>query len=86
MKVRVLVMGRSYDSAAAWPEELDVSEGARLGEVLSQWSRALGEGQQPQNSCLVTVSGRHLGTWSQHQDYELRAGDEILLIAPVAGG
>jgi len=32
------------------------------------------------------VAGKHVGSIAQHADSPLREGDEIVLIAPVAGG
>ena len=37
-------------------------------------------------SCLVAVSGMHLGTLADHRPQTLKDGDELLLLAPVAGG
>jgi molybdopterin converting factor small subunit len=37
-------------------------------------------------TCLVIVNGRHLGTVASCESCVLRAGDELTLLAPVAGG
>ena len=37
-------------------------------------------------TCLVIVNGRHLGTIASCESCVLRAGDELTLLAPVAGG
>ena len=86
MKVRLVVSGRSYDAAEKIPEELTLPEACSVDEAL----RAVGElfpGQRPlPESCLIAVSGTHLGTLGSHGDRELREGDELVIIAPVAGG
>ena len=37
-------------------------------------------------TCLVTVSGEHVGTVANFTDRPMREGEELVLIAPVAGG
>jgi molybdopterin converting factor small subunit len=85
MKVRVAYSGRSYPEAASLPGELELPPGATLAAALSM----LCGGARPRclsSACLVAISGKHVGSLSDCQDRELHENDEILLIAPVAGG
>lgn len=84
MRIQVAYMGRSYVSAGQLPAFLDLPESAGLNEALQQLAARLPEPLPP--SCLISVSGQHVGTWSDHPDRPLSDGDELLLIAPVAGG
>jgi molybdopterin converting factor small subunit len=86
MKIRVTVSGRGYDSAASVPAALDVAEGTTLDELLRAVGEGLPAGHALAPSCLIAVSGAHVGTLAHHACRPLRDGDEILLIAPVAGG
>ncbi|MCL4203256.1 MAG: MoaD/ThiS family protein [Pirellulaceae bacterium] len=86
MKIRVVVTGRNYHTAAPVPEELELGEGQSVDNALAALTQYLPEGQSFPGSCLVVVSGQHLGTVSKHQPRSLRDGDELALIAPVAGG
>jgi hypothetical protein len=85
MNVRLVYSGRGYDAAASLPGSLSLPDGSTLDDAL----RAIGKTAQGftlQASCLVAVSGIHLGTVAAHRAVRLHDGDEILLIAPVAGG
>lgn len=86
MKVRVVFSGRSYDAAAALPDCLDLPDGAPVEDALRQLAGLMPEGKRLPTSCLVAVSGKHLGTLQSHRPHPLRDGDELVLIAPVAGG
>ena len=86
MRVRVVFTGRGYDAMGSLPSELDVPETATLDDALYCLQSRLSGGARLPASCLVTVSGAHLGTVARHTSRALRDGDEIVLIAPVAGG
>jgi sulfur carrier protein ThiS len=86
MKIRVIMMGRGYHTTAQWPEELSWDKPATLEDALARLAALLPEGQRLPPSCLVAVAGRHLGTWAHHEPCVLEDGDELTLIAPVAGG
>ena len=86
MKIRVAVAGRNYDLAAGLPEELSLADGASVDAALEAVAALLPAGSRLSASCLVAVSGAHLGTLASHGCRQLREGDELLLIAPVAGG
>jgi molybdopterin converting factor small subunit len=102
MKVALIVTGRSYHHTAALPEVLHLSDGSTLDDALTALQAAVpNDNPQRPNvtgnlassgtttlppSCLIAVSGRHLGTLARHANCPLRDGDEIVLLAPVAGG
>jgi molybdopterin converting factor small subunit len=86
MKIRVVVTGRNYHAAVPLPGELEMDDASGVDDALAVLAGYLPEGQGFPPSCLVVVSGQHLGTISQHQPRDLREGDELALIAPVAGG
>jgi len=86
MIIRVVISGRGYDVADAVPEELSLDDGCSLDEALQAIAESLPEGRRLAESCLVAVSGKHLGTLRYHQAQRLKDGDELMLIAPVAGG
>jgi hypothetical protein len=86
MKVRLVVTGRRYDAANEIPEHLTLPEGCSIDEALAAIARLCLAGKGLPESCLVAVSGTHLGTLRRHQPHVLSDGDELVLIAPVAGG
>jgi molybdopterin converting factor small subunit len=85
MHIRVVFAGRNYDRTQAVPACLDLPEGSTVDAALEALQASLGGKSLPE-SCLVAVSGVHLGTLRAHQAHPLRDGDELLLLAPVAGG
>ncbi|MFT5527760.1 MAG: molybdopterin converting factor small subunit [Pirellulaceae bacterium] len=85
MKIQVVVTGRSYHLADDIPEEIELAADATLNTAISDINSRLGDQPLP-DSCLLAVGGKHMGTIAQHADVALRDGDEIVLIAPVAGG
>lgn len=86
MKLRIAVTGRSYNHAEGLPGELTLADGASLEDAIREMTGLLGDRQTLPSSCLVTLAGRHLGTLGSYENAELRDGDELVLIAPVAGG
>jgi molybdopterin converting factor small subunit len=60
-------------------------DGANVDDALQLLDSQLGDDQLPA-SCLVAVAGKHLGTLANHIASPLADGDELTLIAPVAGG
>lgn len=86
MNIRVMISGRSYDAASDIPAELTLPDGASLDDALQAVAERLPEGRPLPPSCLVSVSGNHLGTIASHTRRVLVEGDELVLIAPVAGG
>jgi molybdopterin converting factor small subunit len=86
MKVRVVISGRSYDAAESIPEYLTLSDGSSVDDALRALAERFPEGRPLPESCLIAVSGSHLGTLRSHTPRQLEDGDELVLIAPVAGG
>ncbi|MFV1966099.1 MAG: MoaD/ThiS family protein [Pirellulaceae bacterium] len=86
MNIKVVFTGRSYPLADNLPEELTLSEGATLDDAIGALQERLSNEQRLPSTCLVTVSGEHLGTLDNHRARTLSDGEELVLIAPVAGG
>ncbi len=86
MKIRLVVSGRHYEFAEALPAELELPEACSLDDALQSVDALLPAGARVPESCLVAVSGSHLGTRSRHRNPALSEGDELLLLAPIAGG
>jgi hypothetical protein len=86
MQLRFMMMGRSYDASAQLPESVELTDGATIEEALEAIDKLLPAGQTLPASCLVVLTGRHLGTVARHEATTVSALDELVLIAPVAGG
>ena len=86
MKIRVVLTGRSYHTAASLPAELELDEGASLDDALNQINAALTAEAALPESCLIAIGGQHVGTVASHPDITLQDNQELVLIAPVAGG
>ena len=61
-------------------------EGRTLTERMRSLADLLPGGTRLPASCLVAVSGRHCGTVAGHTQEKLHDGDELVILAPVAGG
>jgi hypothetical protein len=86
MKIRFNMLGRSYDATAQLPDELDVASEARVDDLLETVAKLLPDDQTLPPSCLVVHNGKHLGTVASHDNQRLAEADDLVLIAPVAGG
>jgi molybdopterin converting factor small subunit len=86
MRLRVVISGRNYDAAQSVPKELSLPDGYTLDSALETLAGLLPEGRPLSGDCLVAVSGVHVGTLRRHRPQVLQDGDELLLLAPVAGG
>jgi molybdopterin converting factor small subunit len=86
MIVKVMIAGRGYDAAQHIPEQLALAEQATLDDALEAINRLLPDGHPLAASCLVAISGEHVGTVGVHPSRRLHEGDELVIIAPVAGG
>ncbi len=85
MKIHVVVSGRNYPTSQDAPDRLELPDGSTVTDALKTVSEIAGGAPMP-DSCLIAVSGTHLGTLSQHEPRPLKDGDELVIIAPVAGG
>lgn len=86
MKIQISYTGRSYQTASLIPAELTLDENATINDALLLLTKDLNADQQLPASCLVAVSGEHIGTLASYTNRTLRDRDELILIAPVAGG
>jgi molybdopterin converting factor small subunit len=86
MKLRLTMMGRGYDASTTLPSELELPGEAVVDDALAALTNQLPQDQQLPSSCLVVHNGKHLGTIAAHQNAALADEDELVLIAPVAGG
>ena len=86
MKIRIVISGRGYPTTETLPEELTLPAAATVKDAIGELERMLPPAQQLPSSCLVAVSGDHLGTLGSYKQRSLAEGDELVLIAPVAGG
>ncbi len=84
MKIRIAITGRSYHEADSLPDHLTLPDDATLEDALCAVAELLDDALP--SSCLVSISGRHVGTVASHDNQPLSDGDELLLVAPVAGG
>ena len=86
MKVRIVLTGRSYHLANEVPAELELPEGARLDDAISEVNKRLPDESPLPPSCLIAVAAQHVGTVGAHEDQPLKDGEEVTFVAPVAGG
>jgi molybdopterin converting factor small subunit len=86
VRISVVVTGRLYHAASQLPGELALPNPATVDNALAALAGHLPPGVELPRSCLVVVSGEHLGTLARHTNHILHDGDELTLIAPVAGG
>jgi molybdopterin converting factor small subunit len=86
LNVQIILMGRGYDLAQSAPDRLCLPDGATVDDALEAWSAHLPNGYPLAASCLVALSGEHLGTLAKHRGCTLKDGDELVLLVPVAGG
>ena len=86
MKIHLMVSGRNYHAAMQLPDELDLPDDATLDGALAQLADLMPAGAGLSPNSLVAVSGTHVGTLAAHPNKDLRDGDELVVVAPVAGG
>lgn len=86
MKIRIIITGRAYHAAANVPKQLELPAGATLDDALAEVAALLGADAQLPSTCLIALAGTHAGTLGNHENRPLTDGDEITLVAPVAGG
>ena len=81
MRVRILLFSQMRIEAERSTEELEVAEGATVGDALTQFYSRHPALQGFAPSCLVAV-----GLEYAPPGHPLSEGDEISLIPPVSGG
>lgn len=86
MKIRIVFTGRAYHTTDSLPDEIELAEDATVADAINSVESQLGGDARLPTSCVVAVSGTHVGTIGRFTDRALRDGDELLLVAPVAGG
>jgi len=86
LNLQIVFVGRRYDAAQSLPDRLCLPDGATLDDALKAIAEHLPGDHPLSASCLIAVSGAHLGTLADHRPRTLKDGDELLLLAPVAGG
>ena len=86
MRINLVLTGRAYQQGQQLPEQLELPDESRMSDALAAITAALPEGESLPGSCLLALAGTHIGTVDQHPDPVLGDGQELLLIAPVAGG
>lgn len=80
MTVTVLLFASYADAVGRSSLELDLESGATVHDVIEQ-IRGLGDAAQLPPVPMVAVNEQYAS-----RDRELREGDEVALIPPVAGG
>ena len=86
MKLKLTYMGRSYDASTSFPHTLDLPDDATVDIAIAAIGQYLADQRSLPDSCLVVLSGKHLGTVAHHDNPVVVPTDELVLIAPVAGG
>ena len=86
LNVQIVFIGRRYDTAQLLPDRMCLPDGATLDDALKALREKLSGDNPLSASCLVSVAGTCLGTLADHRTTTLKDGDELCLLAPVAGG
>jgi len=86
MKIRIVLSGRNYELAESIPASLELGDGATIDDAIEHVTALLPEGRSLPPSCLLAIGGKHVGTLAAHAPTVLGDGDELVIVAPVAGG
>jgi molybdopterin converting factor small subunit len=86
MNVRVLFIGRGYSTTGDLPGRLVVRDGGSIDDALAALHAAAPQADLLPPTALLAVGGKHIGTVAHHRPCPLADGDELVVIAPVAGG
>jgi len=86
MKIRIEITGRNYHQSGGAPDEFELQTGATLIDALAALAQSLPAGVELPASCLIARNGAHVGAVRNPPATPLSDGDELMLIAPVAGG
>jgi len=80
MTVTVLLFASYADAVGRSEIEIDVESGATVSDIIER-VRGMGDASRLPATPMVAVNEHYAS-----RDHELRAGDEVALIPPVAGG
>ena len=69
MKVRIVLTGRSYHVAEEVPSELSLPDKATVSEALEALKGLVSQDDWLPDSCVVAVSGKHVGTVADHEQH-----------------
>lgn len=86
MNIRIVISGRGYHAVQNLPNELELTKGQTVDDALEAIRKHLPQNAALPANCLVAVSGKHVGTVGSHTSTVLIDGDEVVIVAPVAGG
>lgn len=86
VKIRVTITGRSYHFAQHIPSEIEINNGATLGDAIDALNAMLSEETMLPPTCIVAVNNDQVGTIASHSNPVLVEGAELLFVTPVAGG
>lgn len=81
MRVRVLFFGRLRDLSGQRTEEIQLADGATVGDLLGYYGRSFPEMQRHLASLATAVNEEYAP-----QETVLHEGDEVALLPPVSGG
>ena len=86
MRIRLAITGRGYHLAGGIPESIELHADCTLQEAIEHVRQLFPSDNPVVDSCLISVAGKHRGTVGAPSAYQLRDGDELIIVAPVAGG
>jgi len=86
MKIRIAFTGRNYHQGGNATSDFELNEGATLVDAIAALSQSMAEEASLPASCLIARNGAHVGAVGNPPPTPLSDGDELLFIAPVAGG
>lgn len=81
MRVRVLFFGQIKDIMGKAEEEVEVPEGACLGDIFARFARSHPQLGAMRNAIVLARNQAFVGP-----EETLRDGDEVALLPPVSGG
>lgn len=84
MQIQLFITGRMYHLADGAPDRIDLPDDATLTQAVAALQQLLPEPLP--DTTLLSVGNRHCGSIGRFDDCDLRDGDELIVVAPVAGG
>ena len=86
MNIRLAITGRSYHLAGSIPQSIELNADCTLQEAIEHVRQLFPSDNPVADSCVISVAGKQRGTVGAPSAHQLRDGDELLIVAPVAGG